>query len=132
MVLPKRPLLVTKILHPRRPSLAGTCVIDAEDSLYVGSSSGKFFKIDNKGQIVWVYNLVSKTDSLVDSAAVIHPSGFVVVPGGDGFLHALNMNTGELIWRLKAPHNVDDKVDRSGVVVNSFDGNVQVHPVCWV
>lgn len=106
----------------------GTCVIDAEDSLYVGSSSGKFFKIDNKGEIVWVYNLVSKTDSLVDSAAVIHPLGFVVVPGGDGFLHALNMKTGELIWRLKAPHNVDDKVDRSGVVVNSFEGNVQVHP----
>jgi len=106
----------------------GTCVIDQEDSLYVGSSSGKFFKIDNKGQIVWVYNLVSKTDSLVDSAAVIHPLGFVVVPGGDGFLHALDMNTGELIWRLKAPHNVDDKVDRSGVVVNSFEGNVQVHP----
>lgn len=106
----------------------GTCVIDGEDNIYVGSSSGKFFKIDKAGRIVWVYNLVSKTDSLVDSAAVLHPLGFVVVPGGDGYLHALDMKTGEVVWRLKAPHNVDDKVDRSGVVVNSFEGNVQVNP----
>lgn len=106
----------------------GTCVIDGSDNIYVGSSSGKFFKIDSTGKIVWKYNLVSKTDSLVDSAAAIHRDGFVVVPGGDGYLHALDMETGSVIWRLKAPHNIDDKIDRSGVVVNSFEGNVQVNP----
>lgn len=104
----------------------GTCVIDEEDSLYVGSSSGKFFKINKNGHIVWKYNLISKTDSLVDSAACLHPMGFVVVPGGDGYLHALDLNDGKALWVLKAPHNVNDKIDRSGAIVNSFEGNVTV------
>ena len=106
----------------------GTCVIDDEDSIYVGTSSGRFFKIDAMGRIVWKYNLVSKTDSLVDSAAALHPRGIVIVPGGDGFLHALRCVDGSVMWRLKAPNNVDDQIDRSGVIVNSFEGNVQVNP----
>lgn len=106
----------------------GTCVIDSEDCLYVGTSSGRFFKIGSRGgEIIWKYNLVSKTDSLVDSAAVLHPRGFVIVPGGDGFLHALRCSDGKVLWRLKAPNNVDDRIDRSGVIVNSFEGNVQVN-----
>jgi outer membrane protein assembly factor BamB len=106
----------------------GTCVIDNKDNVYVGSSSGKFFKIGPDGKIIWSYSLFSKTDSLIDSAAALHPNGFVVIPGGDGYLHAIDITNGSRLWTRKAPHNVDDKIDRSGVVVNSFEGNVQINP----
>lgn len=102
----------------------GTCVIDHKNALYVGSSNGLFFKIVD-GMIVWKYSLKLKSDSLIDSAAAIHPLGFVIVGGGDGFIHALHMETGKALWVLQAPHSVDD---RSGAIVNSFEGNIQIDP----
>lgn len=104
----------------------GTCVIDAKGDVYVGSSNGQFFRISQEGDIVWRYSLKTKTDSLVDSAAALHPNGFVVIPGGDGHLHAVSQDTGKMIWVLKAPHSVSDAIDMEGAIVNSFEGNVQI------
>lgn len=125
------PFLVETKLHDIQKThiggiIWGTPIVDEKNSLYVGTSSGIFYKINSTGDIDWRYSLVSKTDSLIDSAAVIHPLGYVIIPGGDGYLHAVDRHTGKLLWRTKAPHNIDDKIDRSGAIVNSFEGNVQV------
>jgi len=77
------------------------------------------------GHIKWVYKLKMKTDSLVDSAAALHPYGYVIIPGGDGCIHAVHMSTGKLAWK-KEMTEVSSETENSGVVVNSFEGNVQV------
>lgn len=106
----------------------GTCVIDEENNVYVGSSNRRFISIDINGNIRWQYKLTRSTDSLIDSAAALHPSGIVIIPGGDGYIHALNKDTGKLQWFFKA-HHVSDDIDNSGVTVNSFEGNVQIDSV---
>lgn len=106
----------------------GTAVIDNDNNVYVGSTNKRFYCIDNAGRIKWVYKLSKKADSLIDSAASLHPNGFVVIPGGDGCLHAIHMQTGKPIWIKDNLDDVSSKMHESGVVVNSFEGNVQIDP----
>lgn len=101
----------------------GTAV-SYNNRIYVGSTNRRFYCIENN-EIKWKYKLKTKNDSLIDSAAAIHPRGFVVVPGGDGYLYALNLDNGNVMWTFKA-HHVSDTVDASGVIVNSFEGNVKI------
>lgn len=103
----------------------GTAVIDNQGNVYVGSTNRRFFCIDATGNIKWIYKLKKKTDSLIDSAAAIHPLGFVVIPGGDGCLHAVDMKSGKLVW-LKEMKDVSTETENTGVIVNSFEGNVQI------
>ena len=103
----------------------GTAVLDKEGSVYIGSTNKRFFKLDRYGHIKWVYKLKNVADSLVDSAAAIHPDGFVVIPGGDGYLHAVDMYTGKIKW-IKENSEVTKNQHNNGVIVNSFEGNVQI------
>jgi outer membrane protein assembly factor BamB len=97
----------------------GSAVGDGEFT-YVGTTKKRFYCIDKAGAIRWTYKLTMKGDSLIDSAAAIDPAlGIVVVPGGDGFLHALDMKSGALRWRFEAYHDKGD-------TVNSFEGNVKI------
>ena len=97
----------------------GSAVEDGEFT-YVGTTKKRFYCIDKTGAIRWTYKLTMKGDSLIDSAAAIDPAlGIVVVPGGDGYLHALDMKTGALRWRFEAYH-------AHGHTVNSFEGNVKI------
>ena len=75
----------------------------------------------------WKYQIYDRADSLIDSAAVLAPNNLVVVPGGDGYLHALNRDTGEQVWDFKA-YGASDKTHQEGSIVNSFEGNVQLGP----
>lgn len=104
----------------------GTAVIDAEDNVYVGSTNRRFFSIAPDGRIRWVYKLSPRADSLVDSAAALHPRGYVVIPGGDGMLHAVCMSSGRLLWAKDNAADVPADVHESGVIVNSYEGNVQI------
>jgi outer membrane protein assembly factor BamB len=105
----------------------GTAVIGADGTVFVGSADKHFYAINPDGSLKWSYRIFDRADSLIDSAAVLTPSGKVVVPGGDGFLHALDQKTGELQWTFKAYH-VSDDAHSAGASVNSFEGNVQVGP----
>jgi outer membrane protein assembly factor BamB len=105
----------------------GTAVIDSEENTYVGSSNKFFYSLDKNGQLRWQYQIFDKADSLIDSAAVLAPNNLVIVPGGDGFLHALDRTTGERQWVFKADQ-ADDQTHSEGSVVNSFEGNVQLGP----
>jgi outer membrane protein assembly factor BamB len=105
----------------------GTAIIDAESkNIYVGSSNRLFVCIGNDGNIVWKYKLKRLPDSLIDSAAVFHPSsGLVIVPGGDGVLHGLDKKSGKIRWQF-IPKNEEEKKYNQGAIVNSFEGNIQI------
>jgi outer membrane protein assembly factor BamB len=104
-----------------------TPVFDSEGNIYVGSADKHMYALTPNGQLIWKYKIFDLADSLIDSASLITKQGNVIVPGGDGFLHALNKKTGKLLWSFKAFH-VDDKMHASGVAVNSFEGNVTQGP----
>lgn len=104
-----------------------TAVIDDQDVAYVGSTNKNVYSFDPTGKLRWTYTLYDRADSLVDSAAVLAPNNLVVVPGGDGFLHALDRTTGQRKWDFKA-HHTSDQDHQAGAIVNSFEGNVQLGP----
>ena len=105
----------------------GTAVIDEKDNAYVGATNKFFYSFAADGSLRWKYQIYDRADSLIDSAAVLAPDNLVVVPGGDGFLHALNRDTGKLVWDFKAK-GTSDLGHQKGETVNSFEGNVQVGP----
>lgn len=105
-----------------------TPVIDRSGNLYFGSANKKFYSLDPQGKERWSYTLSDRADSLVDSAAALFPShSLVIVPGGDGFLHALEQDTGKARWTFGAHHS-SDETHQAGTIVNSFEGNVQIGP----
>lgn len=104
----------------------GTAVADADGNLYVGSTNRRFYRISPSGEIVWTYKLPAVNDSLIDSAAALDGRGLVVVPGGDGQLHALDAKTGKAVWVKNNEDDVPASVHKKGGIVNSFEGNVQV------
>ncbi len=111
--------------HETKGLIWGTPVIDTEGNVYVGSADKVFYALDPAGAVRWTYTLPDAGDSLVDSAATLTPGGLVVVPGGDGHLHALERATGKLVWQFAGHHAGDHD---SGVVVNSFEGNATLGP----
>lgn len=103
----------------------GTAVVDHAGNVYVGSADKQFYALAPGGSVRWTYRLPDAGDALIDSAATLTPYGLVVVPGGDGSLHALKMDTGERAWKFDAYHASDHE---GGVTVNSFEGNVTLGP----
>lgn len=107
----------------------GTPVIGASGVVYVGSTNKRVYAVDlAQGRILWKYRIFSRADSLIDSACSLSPDGAqLVVPGGDGFLHALDARTGRPQWVFRADA-ASDETHASGVIVNSFEGNVRHSP----
>lgn len=105
----------------------GTPIIDGQGNVYVGSTNKRFFCIDGREWTMkWSYKIDNKADALIDSAAALHPSGLVVVPGGDGCLHALDAANGTVAWKKCNTDDVSEAMHEKGVIVNSFEGNVQI------
>ena len=103
-----------------------TSVIDDNNNVYVGSTNRTFVCLNKQGDVVWKYKIQPINDSLIDSAAAIHPNGFIVVPGGDGQLYALDKTTGNPLWIKDNNDDNSKEMHKSGVIVNSFEGNVQI------
>ncbi|MFC1801461.1 PQQ-binding-like beta-propeller repeat protein [Nanoarchaeota archaeon] len=104
----------------------GSPVIDEKENIYIGSADKYFYSINSVGKLNWKYKIRDDFDSLIDSAAVITKS-MVIIPGGDGYLHAVNKKTGRGVWTFRAYHAKKEQVE-SGELVNSFEGNVVQGP----
>ena len=105
-----------------------TPVIDESDNVYIGSSNKSFYSFSPTGELRWRYEIFPRADSLIDSAAAILPDApFLVVPGGDGFLHFISRDSGERVALFQA-RGATDESHQKGTVVNSFEGNVQAGP----
>ena len=105
-----------------------TPVIDESDNVYVGSSNKSFYSFSPNGELRWRYEIFPRADSLIDSAAALLPdTPYVVVPGGDGFLHFLKRDSGDRVALFQA-RGATDESHQKGTVVNSFEGNVQAGP----
>lgn len=105
----------------------GTAIVDEKNQIYVGSADKHFYSLTPEGKLRWSYRLFDKADALIDSAAALTQSGKVIIPGGDGFLHALDKESGKKLWHFKAHHG-SDASHQDGSLVNSFEGNVQIGP----
>jgi outer membrane protein assembly factor BamB len=103
----------------------GTPIVDPKGNVYVGSSDKTFYAFAPDLSLRWSFTLPDVGDSLIDSAATFTPGGLVVVPGGDGKLHALNAATGAVAWEF-AGHHAGSAA--AGVVVDSFEGNATLGP----
>jgi outer membrane protein assembly factor BamB len=112
-------------VHQTSGLIWGTAVVDHAGNAYVGSADKQFYSLTPAGAVRWTYRLPDAADAVIDSAATLTPYGLVVVPGGDGSLHALKMDTGERAWKFDAYHAQDHE---GGVTVNSFEGNVTLGP----
>lgn len=98
-------------------------IIDEKGTVYIGSSDGYFYAINEKGEEIWRYEISPGPDSIIDSAATFVGKNLVVIPGGDGCLHAVDRKTGLKKWMFDAKKDAGaDKHDRS--LVDSFEGNV--------
>lgn len=109
--------------------------------VYVGSTNRVFACIEVPDQqpggpmmrVVWTFVVPQmRADGLIDSAASLSPDGAqVVVPGGDGCLYALDAASGAVQWKFDAAlaSDVSGTNHDSGVIVNSFEGNVR-HSRC--
>lgn len=105
--------------------------------VYVGSTNRVFACIElptaGRPRVAWTFVVPQmRADALIDSAASLSPDGTqVVVPGGDGCLYALDTLSGDLAWTFEAASSSDVSGSQhdSGVVVNSFEGNVR-HSRC--
>ena len=112
----------------------GTPVVDALGKIYFGSADKNLYALEKasndsgKNRLVWSYTLFDRADSLIDSASAITQDGnALVIPGGDGFLHAVDLRSGQPKWTFEAKGASSD-VHEQGTTVNSFEGNVQVGP----
>jgi outer membrane protein assembly factor BamB len=105
----------------------GTPVVDRNGDIYVGSTNKRFYCVDGgTWKVKWRYRITNRADSLIDSAAGLNElHGTVIVPGGDGYLHCLDKDTGTIRWKFHASGGASEEMHRSGVVVNSFEGNVK-------
>lgn len=104
-----------------------TPVSDEDGMIYVGAADKNFYALTPEGKLKWKYKIFDKADSLIDSAAVITSQGLIAIPGGDGYIHAVDKKTGASRWAFQAT-GVDEKMHMSGIVVNSFEGNVTEGP----
>jgi outer membrane protein assembly factor BamB len=105
----------------------GSAVVNPKGDVFVGSADKKVYGLSPTGHLYWSYSIHDRPDALIDSASALASSGMLVVPGGDGYLHAVDSTTGAKLWEFKAYH-VDDSTQSSGSSVNSFEGNVQIAP----
>lgn len=104
-----------------------TAVSDSENNFYVGSADKYLYAFDKNFALKWRYRLLNRADSLIDSASVVTSSGLIIIPGGDGHLHAVDKFTGEMRWIFQPPDFSQDQ-HQQGAVVNSFEGNVTESP----
>lgn len=125
---------VTSVATPRNVTkfasgglIWGTAVIDDEGTIYFGSADKRAYAITASGQKIWDYRIFDRADSLIDSAPALTATGKLVIPGGDGFVHAVDAKSGRGLWTFKADGFSDDD-HQQGAMVNSFEGNVQVGP----
>jgi len=102
-----------------------TPVIDKNETIYIGSADKYFYSIDNNGNLIWKYKIGDTLDSLIDSAGLILDNK-IIIPGGDGYIHAVNKDTGKLIWEFKAYHATETQ-EKTGELVNSFEGNIAAY-----
>lgn len=105
----------------------GTGVSDQEGNFYIGSADKYLYAFDEAKNLKWRYRLLNRADSLIDSASVVTSTGLIVIPGGDGHLHAVDKETGERQWIFQPPDYSDDQ-HQQGAIVNSFEGNVTESP----
>lgn len=101
-----------------------TPVIDGQ--VYTGSADKYFYALEKNGSLAWKYKINDELDSLIDSAGLILDDK-IIIPGGDGYIHAVNKTNGEKLWEFKAYHATEEQVN-AGVLVNSFEGNVVLGP----
>lgn len=107
----------------------GSPVIARDGTVYVGSADKSVYALTPgpTGYTPrWSYPIFDRPDALIDSACALTSDGHLVVPGGDGYLHGLDAATGFPRWTFRASAAEDRQ--RTGVVVGSFEGNVQVGP----
>ena len=105
-----------------------TPVIDADENIYVGSADHTFYALHPDGRIKWSY----PTGEIIDSAAalarpgLIGPDTAVVIPSGDGYLHAVRMSDRAPIWQFDASTAQRDSYNNwwEGNVGIGFDGTL--------
>jgi outer membrane protein assembly factor BamB len=84
-------------VHDANTPLLSAPTIGSDGVLYVGGRDGRLFSISPEGQLRWAHH----TDGAIYSSPAVGSNGQVYVGSTDGILRALDVGTGEELWRFK-------------------------------
>lgn len=93
-----------------------------QDILYFGNDKGSVFAYDSRGELVWKYDTGSNTE-----APPLVFGGTVFVGSADGYLRALDKNSGKLLYSYKTDNKISGSANyweassKSGIVFGSYD-----------
>lgn len=93
---------------------------------YVGHYGDKLVCADlNSLQIIWEY---SDPDGGAFFASPAVNATVVLIGGRDGFLHCINRDTGEAVWKFRARDEVDSSpvISKNKIVFGSTDGRLYI------
>ncbi|MCG8673251.1 MAG: PQQ-binding-like beta-propeller repeat protein [Pseudomonadales bacterium] len=106
-----------------------TPVIDANETIYVGSADHRFYALNSDGSVKWSY----KTGEIIDSAAALtlrDDEHFITIPSGDGHLYhmTLDESQGSPADRIRWSFNANLHRHEKDIGYDWFEGNVVAGP----
>jgi len=113
--------------HPWRvqtgKGIFSTPVIDRDGTIYVGSADHVFYALAPDGATRWQH----VTGEIIDSAAALPAvddgtTPTVLVPSGDGYIHCLDCETGNVVWTF------DARAAPRASFNNWFEANIALAP----
>lgn len=113
-------------------TITASPALDQYGYIYITTKSGQLIKIADQGStgsVVWTY----PTGSVIESSPVISANDYVIFGADDGFIYAIDGNTGQLVWNAAtdgpvkstaALYEIGEANDR--LYIGSDDGNLYV------
>ncbi len=99
-----------------------TGVVDADDTVYLGSADHHFYAIKKDGSLKWKF----RTGEVIDSSALLDDRGRVYFGSGDAHVYCLDRKNAAVVWKFKADpvSEVEKRYGIKSYNVDWFEANI--------